>query len=82
MIANIRNKIGQVIFKNNLSYKAPLVGLEQNSTNFLRYLKSYKIYNSNKHFNIPQKFEELTLEVTKNKPTKSVGFYLFNNYFL
>ena len=29
-ISNIRNKKGQVIFKNNLTYKAPLLGSRSN----------------------------------------------------
>ena len=32
-------KNGQVIFKNNLTYKAPPLGLEPNSSNFFRDLK-------------------------------------------
>jgi len=37
-VLNIQKK-GQVIFKNNLTYKAPLVGLEPFSDNFFRDLK-------------------------------------------
>ncbi len=42
VITNVQNKKGQVIFKNNLTYRSPLVGLEPNSTNFLRDLKKLK----------------------------------------